>query len=169
MDRVILKDIVIIGLPDFLLVSRVTSNQKKGKIKNMSRIKKILIIIAVIFLIIVAVQIINTAKYRMVVNVVEGKNVMGLNPLTDKLDFGDLSKNNGMTRYVALKSGGGIPTYIIVWKFGGIADLVNVNKNVFILDPGQETKLAFELKIPPSAEIKQYSGWVWILRLPKIL
>lgn len=135
----------------------------------MSIIKKILIIITTIILLILVVQIVNAAKYKMVVNVVEGENKTGINPLADKLDFGDLSRNSGMTRYVTLKSGGGISTYVIVWKMGEISDLVKVDKNSFVLKPGEETKIAFEITIPPSAPIKKYSGWIIIFRLPKII
>jgi hypothetical protein len=131
--------------------------------------KKILIGIGVIILLFVIIQIVNAAKYTMVVNVVEGENVMGVNPLADKLDFGDLSRNNGMTRYVTMKSGGGLSTYVVVWKMGGISDLVKVDKSMFVLKPGEEVKLSFEIQIPPSAQIKKYSGWVWIFRLPKVI
>ena len=134
----------------------------------MSNIKKALIVIGIIIALLVVVQIVNAAKYKMVVNVVEGENIMGINPLADKLDFGDLSRDNGMTRYVTMKSAGGIPTYVAVWKFGEIADLVELNKNYFTLGPGEEVKLAFEINIPPSAPIKKYSGWTMIFRLPKI-
>jgi hypothetical protein len=134
----------------------------------MSIIKKILIVIILIILLVVIIQIVNAAKYKMVVNVVEGENVMGVNPLADKLDFGDLSRNNGMTRYVTMESKGKTPTYVMVWKFGGISDLVKLNQNNFTLEPGKEVKLAFEINIPPSAEIKKYSGWTWIFRLPKL-
>ena len=134
----------------------------------MSKIKIILIVIVAILVLVVVVQVINAAKYKMVVNVVEGENIMGINPLADKLDFGDLSRNNGMTRYVTLKSGGGTATYIVVWQFGGIADLVKLNQNYFTLNPGEEVKLSFEINIPPSAEIQKYSGWTIIFRLPKI-
>jgi hypothetical protein len=103
----------------------------------------------------------------MVVNVVEGENVMGVNPLADKLDFGDLSRNNGMTRYVNLKSGGGMSTYIAVFEFGEISDLVKLDKNFFVLKSGEETKISFEIQIPPSAEIKKYGGWTIIFRIPK--
>jgi len=104
----------------------------------------------------------------MVVQVVEGENVMGINPLADKLDFGDLSRNNGMTRYVTLKSGGGIPIYIAVLKIGEISDLVKTDKNLFVLKTGEEVKLSFEIKIPPSAQTRKYSGYTIIFRLPKI-
>ena len=132
-----------------------------------NKIKKILIVIAAIIVLFLVVQIVNAAKYKMVVNVKEGENVMGVNPLTESLDFGDLSRNNGMTRYVTMKSGGGISTYVIVLKFGEISDLVKISKSAFTLKPGEEVKLAFEIQIPPSAQIKKYSGRVWIFRLPK--
>jgi len=134
----------------------------------MKTVKKIILIIIAIIVLLVIVQIINAAKYKMVVNVVEGENVMGVNPLADKLDFGDLSRNNGMTRYVTMKSGGKTSTYVMIWKWGSISDLVKLDRNNFVLKPGEEVKLAFEISIPPSAPIKKYSGWTWIFRLPKI-
>jgi hypothetical protein len=134
----------------------------------MSIIKKILLVIVIIILLVVIIQIVNAAKYKMVLNVVEGENIMGINPLADKLDFGDLSRNNGMTRYVTMKSGGKTATYVMVWKWGSISDLVKLNKNNFVLQPGEEVQLAFELQVPPSAEFKKYSGWTWIFRLPKL-
>lgn len=134
----------------------------------MSILRKILIGIGIIIALIVIVQIVNAAKYKMVVNVKEGENILGINPLTESLDFGDLSRNNGMTRYVAMNNGGNFPIYVIAWKFGEISDLVKLSKNYFTLNPGEEVKLAFEISIPPSAQIKKYSGWTIIFRLPKI-
>lgn len=135
----------------------------------MSKIKKILIGIGVILASLIVIQLVNAAKYSMVINVVEGENIMGINPLADRLDFGDLSRNNGMTRYVTFKSSGGTSVYIMAFKFGDISDLVKIDKNFFTLNPGEEVRMAFEIQIPPSAEIKQYSGWVWIFRIPKII
>ncbi len=131
--------------------------------------KKILIVIGVIIILFVIIQIVNAAKYKMVVNVVEGENIMGVNPTAERLDFGDLSRNNGMTRYVTMKSGGKTSTYVMVWKFGSISDLVKLNKNYFVLQPGEEVRLNFEISIPPSAEFKKYSGYTWIFRFPKII
>ena len=133
----------------------------------MKIVKKVLAIIGILIAVIVLVQIINSAKYKMVVNVVEGENIMGINPLAEKLDFGDLSRNNGMTRYVAFKNGGGVPIFIAAFKVGDISDLIKLNKNYFILKPGEEFKLAYEIQIPPSAQVKKYSGWTIIFRLPK--
>jgi len=129
---------------------------------------KVILIIIAIIVVVALIPVINAEKYKMVVNVVEGENVMGVNPLADKLDFGDLSRNNGMTRYVNLQIGGKIPVYFVVWKYGGLAELVRVEKNYFTLQPGDELKLGFAVNIPPSAPIKKYSGGVWIFRFPKV-
>jgi len=134
----------------------------------MSKTKKILLIVGIIVGLLIVVQFINAAKYKMAVNVVEGENIMGVNPTTEKLDFGDLSRNNGMTRYITLASGGGMSTYVIIWKRGNISDLVKVDRNFFTINSGEEVQLSFEINIPPSAPIKKYSGSVWIFRLPKL-
>ena len=134
----------------------------------MNIIKKIIIAICVIIVVFVVVQVVNAAKYKMLVNVKEGENIMGVNPLTESLDFGDLSRNNGMTRYVNLKSGGKTPVYVAVFNMGEISDLVKIDKNFFTLKGGEEVKLAYEISIPPSAEVKKYSGYTVIFRLPKL-
>ena len=134
----------------------------------MSKIKKIILIIIIIILVYAIVQVVNAAKYKMLVNVKEGENVMGLNPSSENLDFGDLSRNNGSTRYVKLNSGGGTSVYVAVFNIGEISDLVKLDKNFFTLKAGEEVKLAYEIQIPPSAQVKKYSGWTIIFRLPKI-
>jgi hypothetical protein len=134
----------------------------------MGKIKKIILIILIIILVYAIVQVVNAAKYKMIVNVKEGENIMGINPLTESLDFGDLSRNNGMTRYVKLNNNGGGSVFFAVFKFGEISDLVKIDKNFFVLKPGEEVKLAYEIQIPPSAQIKKYSGWTIIFRLPKL-
>ncbi len=133
----------------------------------MSKIKIVILAIIAIILVFAIVQVVNAAKYKMLVNVKEGENIMGVNPLTESLDFGDLSRNNGMTRYVDLKSGGGTSVYVAVFNFGEISDLIKLSQNFFTLKPGEEVKLAYEIQIPPSAEVKKYSGWTIIFRLPK--
>lgn len=133
----------------------------------MSIYKKILIGVGGLLVLMLAVQVVNAAKYRMVVNVVEGENIMGVNPTDEKLDFGDLSRNNRMRRQVVLQNGGGLSTYVLVLKAGPISHLVNVEPSFFVLEPGAEQKINFEIFIPPSAETKKYSGWTWVFRVPK--
>ena len=134
----------------------------------MSTTNKVILIIIALIVFTLAVWMINAGKYSMVVNVVEGENVMGVNPTTERLDFGDLSQNNGMTRYVNLQSGGRISTYIMAFKFGEIADLITLSDNFFTLKGGEEKQLGFAIHIPPSAEIRQYKGWAIVFRIPRL-
>jgi len=144
-------------------------NVKSEKSGKMGLAKKIFLALGILVFVLIITQFINAAKYTMVVNVKDGENVLGINPLDDSLDFGDLSRNNGMTRFVTLKNGGSGATYVSVWTFGEISDLVKVDKGSFTLKPGDEKKISFEISIPVSAQTRQYSGWVWIFRLPKII
>lgn len=141
--------------------------EARSKITNL--VKKIIFVFGILALLIVITEVVNASKYSMLVNVKDGENIMGINPLADNLDFGDLSRNNGMTRYVTFKNGGGASVYIAALKFGEISDLVKIDKNYFTLQPGEETKLSFEISVPPSAQTKNYTGSVWIFRLPKVL
>jgi len=134
----------------------------------MSILKKIVLGIIIVILILVVVEVVNASKYKMLVNVVDGENIMGINPMTENLDFGDLSRNNGMRRFITLNNGGRFANHVFVWKFGEISDLVKVDKKVFVLNPGEEVQITFDINIPPSAETKKYSGRVWIFRLPKL-
>lgn len=133
----------------------------------MSKIKVVILTIIAIIVVFALVQVVNAAKYKMLVNVKEGENVMGINPSSESLDFGDLSRNNGSTRYVNLKSGGSTSVYVAVFNMGEISDLIKLSQNFFTLKPGEEVKLAYEIQIPPSAEVRKYSGWTIIFRLPK--
>lgn len=145
------------------------TNVKEEKLEKIGLAKKIFLAIGVLVFILIITEFVNAAKYTMVVNVKDGENIMGVNPLADNLDFGDLSRENGMTRYVTMKNNGGGATYVSVWTFGEISELVKVDNGSFTLKPGEEKKIAFEISIPVSAQTKQYKGWVWIFRLPKII
>lgn len=131
-------------------------------------IKKIILGLVVIAAIFAIVQFINASKYEMTVNVVEGENVLGLNPTTERLDFGDLSRNNGIARQVSIENGGGtFGIFVAAFKFGELASLVKLDRNFFVLKPGEEAKISLEVFIPPSAEIRKYDGKIWIFRIPK--
>ena len=135
--------------------------------KKMSKGKIIGWIIVLVVIWIVAVQIMAAERYAMQVNVKEGENIMGINPLGDSLDFGDLSHNLGATRFVSMKNESDTDRYIIVWKRGEISDMVDLNKNNFTLESGEEVKLEFTIQIPPSAEFRYYYGKVMIFKWPK--
>jgi len=131
-------------------------------------IKKIIYIIIAIVLFIAVVQILVADRYKAVVQVIEDENKIGVNPTADKLDFGDLSKNTGATRYVSIENNGKYKIYIITWKFGNIAELIKVSRNYFTLNSGEKERLAFEMYMPVSADKDKYSGWVWVFKLPRL-
>lgn len=133
----------------------------------MSKLKVAIFIVIGIIAIFAIVQVINASKYEMLVNVVEGENVLGLNPTAERLDFGDLSRNNRMVRQITVANGGGMDSFVMVWKRGELSDLVEVDKNFFVVKPKEESKISFEVRIPPSAETRKYEGKVWVFRVPK--
>ena len=130
--------------------------------------KKIIYVFIAIILLIVAVQALAADKYKAVVQVIEDENKIGVNPTADKLDFGDLSKNTGATRYISIENNGKYKIYIITWKFGSIAELIKVSRNYFTLNSGEKERLAFEMYMPVSADKDKYSGWVWVFKLPRL-
>jgi len=147
----------------YYLKEELKSAIKRNKLKSLSYVLVVILMSAIFS------QAINASRYDMTVNVKDGENILGINPMQEKLDFGDLSRNNGMKRYISLKSDGNVPTYIAILQLGEISDLVKPERNFFVLPSGNEMKLAFEIKIPPSAATKTYSGKVWIFRFPKLL
>lgn len=129
--------------------------------------KKVFWIILAVIIFIIIVQIAVADKYSAQVLVIEGEKKVGVNPTAEKLDFGDLSADTTATRYVTLNASG-INTYIYVWKFGSIAELIKLNKNNFTVHKGDAEKLEFSLYMPPSAPIdKKFTGYVWIFKVPK--
>lgn len=136
--------------------------------KKMSKVKLIGIIIVLVIIWFLAIQIMAAETYEMVVNVKDEENIMGVNPLAERLDFGDLSRELGSTRFVSLNNGSGGDRYILVWKRGEISDMVTLSKNNFVLEPGEEIKLEFTINIPPSAEARIYKGKATIFRWPKL-
>ena len=143
--------------------------EKKEEIKQ-SRgwAKKIIWAIVALIVFVLIVQIAVADKYSAQVIVIEGEKKVGVNPTTEKLDFGDLSADTSATRYVTLNAGG-MNTYVYVLKFGSIAELVKLSENSFTMRKGDEKKLEFTLYMPPSAPVgEKYTGRVWIFKIPKM-
>ncbi len=140
---------------------------KKGFFKNLNAGEKILTAILLIIFLALFYIALDANKYQATVRVIEGEGRVGINPTTELLDFGDLSRGTSAVRRVNIANRTNIPMYILVVRLGSITDLVDLNKNNFILSPGQETKLEFTSYIPASAEIgKIYNGRVFIFRIP---
>jgi len=144
-----------------------TAKPKKRKIGRI--IGLIVILVAIWF---ISIQIMAAERYDMKVQVVEFEDgirpVMGINPTGESLDFGDLSHGIGSTRYVSLKNDSSKDRYILVWKRGEIADMVQLSKSAFVLKAGEEIQLEFSTHIPPSAEYRYYTGKVMIFKWPKL-
>ena len=113
----------------------------------MAKVKIVLLGIGVLAAIFVIVQFINAAKYEMVVNVVEGENVLGLNPTTERLDFGDLSRNNGIARQISIENGGRAPKKRNWGKNRGIKD---INAKI----PNPQAKAILEIVLMVCSESK---------------
>lgn len=128
--------------------------------------KKIVLAIAFLVLVFVAAQVVNAEKYQAVVRVVSEEGKIGVNPTTERLDFGDLAKNASAVRYVTVTNGGGLKSSVMVIKFGGVSDLIKIDPARFVLKPSQSQRIRFEMFMPPSANKERYSGWVFIIKVP---
>jgi len=128
------------------------------------------IILFIIFLIawFAIVQYMAADRYEAVVKVVEEGGKIGVNPMTERLDYGDLPKGNASTRFVTIENNGKMNIYVAVVKYGGIAELIKISRNNFVLDPGEKEKLEFLLEMPISANKEEYTGKVIIFKLPKL-
>ncbi len=139
-----------------------------GTGKKLSKGKIIGLVVLVVVIWFLGVQWFAAERYKMLVNVKAEDNIMGINPLAENLDFGDLSHNLGATRIVTLKNDSKSDRYILIWKQGEIADMVKTEKNSYVLKAGEELKIEFTIQIPPSAEPRGYQGKAIIFRWPKI-
>lgn len=134
--------------------------------KALALAKKIVLAIAFLVLVFVAAQIVNAEKYQAVVRVVSEAGKIGVNPTTERLDFGDLAKNASAVRYVTVSNGGGLKSSVMVLKFGGVSDLIKIDPARFVLNPKQSQRIRFEMFMPPSASKERYGGWVFIIKVP---
>jgi len=132
--------------------------------------RKIAWVIVILIILVVAVQIAIADKYKATVLPIEGEKKVGVNPTTEVLDFGDLSRDTSATRTITLKSSGGLGTYIYIMKFGSLSDLIKISDSKIYLKPGEERKVEFSVYMPNSAPIgTRMNGYVWIFKVPKIL
>lgn len=137
--------------------------------KRWTKKHTIILVVALVVAWFLGVQIMAAERYSAVVNVVEGKDKVGVNPTAERLDFGDLSRDTGASRFVTLKNTGKMQKQIWVIKSGPIAELMKMDKpGWFTLQPGEEVKLEFNVKIPVSAPYQKFAGTVYIFKWPKV-
>ena len=94
-------------------------------------------------------------KYAAQVRTIEGEGKVGVNPTTERLDFGDLSRGTSAVRTVTVKNDTFMPFFVSVIKLGAISDFIKQEKNNFVLRRGDEAKMEMTVYMPASAEIDQ--------------
>ena len=93
---------------------------------------------------------------------------IGMAPFTDRIDFGDIPQGQAVQKALILKNEGTVPNQVLVFIFGGIADLVKVEPSSVSLEPGETVEVELRLNMPATATPEsKYSGKVFVLRLPK--
>ncbi|PIR88856.1 MAG: hypothetical protein COU07_04165 [Candidatus Harrisonbacteria bacterium CG10_big_fil_rev_8_21_14_0_10_40_38] len=128
---------------------------------------KILITVFLLVFLFVFYVTLDANKYKAFVHVVDGKSVIGVNPTSEALDFGDLAKGTSAVRRVDIKNGTAIPMWVSVIKTGDLGELVSVDKKSFVLKSGDEEKVEFSIYIPASASIDSiYKGRVYVFKVP---
>ncbi|HEY4479720.1 MAG TPA: hypothetical protein VI981_05200 [Candidatus Paceibacterota bacterium] len=136
------------------------------KLKLWEKIAGMLFLLVFLFVFYITL---DANKYRAEVRVIEGEGKVGVNPTTESLDFGDLSRGTSAIRTVTIKNDSFTPLFVSIVQLGGISDLVKLNRNNFRLAKGEEQKIEFTLYMPASAEIdKQYTGRVFIFKIPTL-
>lgn len=129
----------------------------------------VILVVVMVVVWFVGVQLMAAERYSAVVNVVEGVDKVGVNPTADRLDFGDLSRDTGASRFVTLQNNGKVSKQIWIVKTGGIAELMKIDKGSwFALKPGEQAKIEFNVKIPSSAPYEKFQGNVIIFKWPKV-
>lgn len=139
--------------------------KKAGRpIKTIDKI--FIVLIAVIFLFVFYITL-DANKYRAMVRVVDGEGKVGVNPTTEALDFGDLSRGTSAVRRVSVSNGTPIPMYIVAVKTGGVGEMMDISKNYFTLAPRMEEKIEFITYVPASAQVDaNYTGRVYLFKIP---
>ena len=89
----------------------------------------------------------------------------GINPTTERLDFGDLQPGLTETRFVTLENGK-LPNRVTIIIYGGIRDFLSVDDAFFTMDPNETRRIAFHIAVPSNAETRKHSGRVVIIRTP---
>src|SRR3989304_7486380 len=93
---------------------------------DMKRWEKAVSIVCAILVLFLFYLTLDANKYQAGVRVVEGEGRVGVNPTTERLDFGDLSRGTSAVRTVTIKNGTIMPMYVVMVKTGKIADLVEI-------------------------------------------
>lgn len=135
--------------------------------EKLTRFEKVAgILMLAVFLFVFSITL-DANKYRAQVKTVPGDNYIGVNPTTEFLDFGDLSRGSTAKRSVKIKNETFMPFFVTAVRFGSITDLMTQNKNNFLVRRGEEAKIDFTVYMPASAELEHtYTGRVFVFKIP---
>ena len=98
----------------------------------------------------------------------EAGGAIGIAPFTDRVDFGDIPLGSTVGKVISLENAGTVPNYVAIFTLGSIGALVKVSPTSLTLEPGDSQDIELSLTMPASATPeKKFTGWVFILRLPK--
>ncbi len=109
----------------------------------------------------------STTIYSSQVIVVEAGDPIGINPLEDRVDFGEVPRGSAISKTISFENTGTVPNRIMVFIIGGIGDLVTVEPGSFTLNEGEKMDVKLGVVMPESAEVgKKFSGRVVVVRIP---
>ena len=109
----------------------------------------------------------STTVYQSQVIVKPSGDPIGINPLEDRVDFGDVPQGSAVSKTLEFNNEGTVPNKVRIIVMGGISDLVKVPEKSFTLQPGEQKSVEFELVMPPSATPEEeFTGRVIVVRLP---
>lgn len=146
-------------------MARVSLVRIREKLERTSALRLIAIAVLLSIMLTVAVEVIAAQRYRVTVQVVDDAT-LGINPLDDSLDYGDMPLGAGQTRFVTLSNDSERAAYIWVVTIGSAGKLIKVDRSHFVLAGGETQQVGFAMRVPPSAPKKRYTGTVHIFRLP---
>lgn len=134
---------------------------------DLKRWEKVVSVVCAVLVLFLFYVTLDANKYQAVVRVVEGEGRVGVNPTTERLDFGDLSRGTSAVRTVTIKNGTIMPMYVVMVKTGNIADLVDIDTNYLKVPRGAERSIEFQTYVPASAVIDvTYKGRVYVFKIP---
>lgn len=129
-----------------------------------------LIAVGVVLLLVVTFLFQATTIYDSQVIAKEAGSAIGINPLGDRIDFGDIPQGATIGKTLILENAGTVPNQVNIFVIGNIGDLVDIVPSSVTLGAGEKAEVDFELTMPVSATPeKKYTGKVFVLRLPKRL
>ena len=147
------------------LVQRWPRRLRLGR-PRLTRVRLAVLSVAVVLVALwAAVAVTSTSIYSAKVVVVLPGEPVGLPP-PSQMDFGELPTGIASEKKIVFENNGRVPTAVMILEWGGIGDLMGISDAFFVIDPGDMKEITFRVEPPPSADTKEYSGKVIVVRVP---